>query len=124
MINIYFALLLTLPEAIYEGLRSKHPAASFVVEFLFRFAVAVIVFAVAGGMTFPGTQDYYLYHIFGYVLVRFAIFDFVYNLSAGLPIFFVGSTKIYDRVLAKVPMHLIVFAKGIALFIGIVWLLK
>jgi hypothetical protein len=124
MIYIYLALVLTLPEAIYEGLRKNHPTASFVVEFMFRFAIAVIVFAVAGGMSFPGTQDNYLYHIFGYVLFRFAIFDFVYNFSAGLPLTFIGSTKLYDRVLAKVPTHLIVFGKGIALFIGIVWLLK
>ena len=121
---IYFALLLTIPEAVYKGLQKNHPVVSFVVESLFRFAVAVIVFSVAGGMSFPCTQDNYMYHIFGYFLFRFAIFDFVYNINAELPLLFVGSTELYDRVLAKVPMNLIVFAKGIALFIGIVWLLK
>ncbi len=119
MTNIYFALLLIIPEALYEGLRSKHPRISFAIEFLFRLCIAVIIF---GSVTL--NSDNFTYHVFGYVLLRFAIFDFVYNLSSELPILFVGSTKLYDQGLSKVPMHLVLFVKGIALFIGIVWLLK
>jgi len=122
--SLYFAFLLTIPEALYEGLRAKHPMLSFGIEFLFRFGIAVVIFAIAGGFYINGEQDYFFYHLFGYVLLRFAIFDFVYNLSADLPFFYVGTTKVYDKVLAKVPMHLIVFVKAIALFMGIVWLLK
>jgi hypothetical protein len=124
MINIYFALLLIIPEALYEGLRAKHPKASFAVEFFFRFAIAVILFAVAGGFSFNGTQDYFIFHVLGYALLRFAIFDYCYNMAAELPFFYLGNTKIYDVYLSKVPGHLIAFVKAIALFMGIVFLLK
>ena len=82
MINIYFALLLIVPEAVYEGLRSDHPRTSFAVEFLYRFSLVVILMAVAGGFTFNGTQDYLIFHVLGYVLLRFAIFDLIYAICA------------------------------------------
>jgi hypothetical protein len=124
MINLYFALLLIIPEAVYEGTRTKHPRLSFAVEFFYRFALVVILMAVAGGFCFNGTQDYFLFHVFGYVLVRFAIFDYLYNLCADQPILSLGTTKTYDQWLSKVPWHLLLFTRALALWIGIIWLLK
>ena len=122
--TIYFALLLILPEAIYEGTRNKHPLFSFAIEFFYRFALVVILMAVAGGFCFNGTQDYFLFHVLGYVLLRFAIFDYLYNICAELPFFYMGTTKLYDQWLSKVPWHLLGFVRLIALFMGIVFLLK
>jgi hypothetical protein len=124
MITLYFALLLIIPEAVYEGTRTKHPRLSFAVEFFYRFALVVILMAVAGGFCFNGTQDYFLFHVFGYVLVRFATFDILYAICSDQPLLSLGSTKIYDTIIAKVPWHLLLFMRGIALFMGIVWLLK
>lgn len=122
--TIYFALLLIIPEAIYEGSRNEHPKFSFAIEFFYRLALVVILMAVAGGFCFPGYQDYFLFHVFGYVLLRFATFDLIYAIFANQPLLSLGSTKIYDIVLSKVPVHLVLFVRAIALFIGIVWLLK
>ena len=73
-----------------------------------------------GGVT---TQDMYLG--FGYVLTRFALFDPLYNISAGLPLWYIGSTSIFDRVINKFKAgkH-ILWVKFIAIIAGISLLLK
>lgn len=121
---LYFALLLILPEAVYEGLRERHAKASFTIEFLYRASLVIILMAFAGGTCLLGNQDYFLFHVGGYVLVRFAIFDIVYSLFANQPLRSHGTTKIYDRMLAKVPDSLLPFLRFIALFMGVVFLLK
>lgn len=38
-----------------------------------------------------------LWLIGGYVLLRYALYDFTYNITRDLPLFFVGSTKLIDK---------------------------
>lgn len=69
--------------------------------------------------------------ISGYVLLRFALFDATYNLTRGLPLFYVGETKIYDKVWKAFfrwsgisVEHFLFMAKLIALLISVSWLLN
>ena len=123
--NIAIALFLIVFEAVPEALAliEKKTSAG-VMEFIYRAVVAVVFFAVVGGFHFNGTMDNYFYYLGGYVLLRFALFDYLYNVVADLPMFRSGTTKLYDKLMGKVPWHLLGFMRAIALFIGIVWLLK
>lgn len=123
--NLAIALFLIVFEAVPEALASigKKTFAG-VLEFVYRAVVALVLFAVACGFQYNGTMDNYFYYLGGYVLVRFALFDYLYNVIANLPMFRSGTTKIYDKLMSKVPWHLLGFIRAIALWIGIVWLLK
>jgi hypothetical protein len=39
--------------------------------------------------------------IVGFVGIRFALFDIIYNKTRKLPTFFYGTTKLYDRIMTK-----------------------
>jgi len=54
-----------------------------------------------------------------YVCIRVAGFDYLYNLFAGLPWDFHGTTSIWDRFLGSHPEHGIAFSKTVFLMIGI-----
>jgi hypothetical protein len=54
-----------------------------------------------------------------YVCIRVAGFDYLYNLFAGLPWDYHGTTSIWDRFLGSHPEHGIVFAKSIFFGTGI-----
>lgn len=63
--------------------------------------------------------------IIGYVLLRYAIFDFSYNLARGLPFTYVGTSKIYDRFWrwffswSKIPQgHFLVWTKILSFILG------
>ena len=36
------------------------------------------------------------------LLLRYAVFDLIYNLIRGLPVFYIGTTKPYDKLIRKV----------------------
>ena len=54
-----------------------------------------------------------------YVLLRYAIFDLVYNLIRGLPVFYIGTTKPIDKLIRKVfhenSIHFLFMTKLMAL---------
>jgi hypothetical protein len=132
MSNIILVLFLILFEAIPEALaETGRKTFAGVLEFIYRALVTLILFAFVGGAYLNlGVQDYFFFHIAGYVLIRFAVFDLIYNGICGLPWYYIGSTKLFDRMFGwlmtagKVPNSIILFTKGILLFIGIVWILK
>ena len=41
--------------------------------------------------------DFKLIYAFQYILIRFALFDLVWNLINGLPLFFTGTTSLYGK---------------------------
>jgi hypothetical protein len=60
--------------------------------------------------------------ITGFVFVRFLLFDFTYNLSAGLNIFYIGSTKLYDRIMQQLGGFGVFLKIGLGI-VGITFLL-
>jgi hypothetical protein len=128
---IYFALFLILFEATPEGLADAgHKRIAGLLEFIYRAVVTVIIFMWICGVVIPVQSDKLGYGLLGYLFLRFAIFDYIYNLSAGQYLNFIGTTKIWDRVLGrilkvgKVQFNLLHFLRFIFLVIGITFLLK
>lgn len=70
--------------------------------------------------------DFTWIFIIQYILIRFALFDVIYNLTRGQKIFHIGSTSIYDKFwkrfekVTKFPMnHVFFWIKLISLLIAI-----
>jgi hypothetical protein len=67
--------------------------------------------------------------VISFGLVRYFLFDAVYNLTRGLNIFYIGNTGLLDKILQKfmrltggVGFVIIIATKMIAGFIGIIYL--
>ena len=54
-----------------------------------------------------------------YIFFRIAGFDYIYNLTSDNPIFFNGSTSLWDNFLSQFPTHGITFAKSLFLITGV-----
>ena len=140
MILLLFLIIISL-EAIYEGLdliSKNYPDRGYklwsgVFEFVYRVIVMLIIFLWIANYHFSHIYSYHVsfWHIFGgFILLRFALFDIIYNLIIGEPIFYVGSTKIYDKIWSwffrwsGIPRdHFFAMFKLIALVISITWLI-
>ncbi len=129
MILILTILFLILFEAIYEGLKSRglHIASEWIEVFYLAF-VTVIVIMWALGITLIGLRSVpFLKALAGYLLLRFAIFDFIWNIAAGQKIFYIGQTKSYDLFVkwftTRWGSH-IWFVRIVALITGLGLLLK
>jgi hypothetical protein len=129
--NLILALFLIVGEATFEGLkiRGRHIlSASF--EFLYLSVITFICFAWVADL--PNIWDAIYIPMWkillGYVFVRFALFDLVYNFVAKQKLNFIGSTKLFDKLLSKIRdmwgMSTIWFVRGILGVIGLVWLLN
>jgi hypothetical protein len=129
---LLIAFLLILFEQIAHGLETAgHKTLAGMVFFVFLASVYLMIFAWVTGKKFPFKIKYIpLWQIIiGVVLVRFGIGDLIWNISAGQSIFYIGNTKVYDFIMGwlvndmKMQLNLIWFAKAIALFWGVAWLL-
>lgn len=129
------ALFLILTESVSEALadNGKKTIAG-IIEFIKLAMVTLIVFAWLD-LTYPKWMWWhevnYWQVVVGYVLVRFAIFDLVYNLIVRYPLFYIGTTKLSDKLLRKfftvthLPSeHMLFMFKLMALAVGLTWLLK
>jgi hypothetical protein len=128
---IYFALFLILFEAIPEGLADAgHKRLAGLLEFTYRAVITVVIFSCICGVVIPIASDKLGYGLLGYIFLRFAVFDYIYNLSAGQRLDYIGVTKIWDRTLVRfmtvgrVQFNLLHFLRFIFLVIGITFLLK
>ena len=54
-----------------------------------------------------------------YSLMRYGIFDCTYNLTAGQPIFFNGSTSSLDKLTGHLPPEAVMFSRALALIFSI-----
>jgi hypothetical protein len=75
-------------------------------------------------MTSPFVIDYEKsklgYYLASYTFLRFALFDYSYNLSRGLPLGYIGNTSLYDKVLQKFdPPDNFLFGRSISFGVGI-----
>jgi hypothetical protein len=122
--NLLLALFLLL-EAVFEGLRTGgHLFASEIIEIIYLAGVTFMAFA---WMNRLNKADVYLSSfikiLIGYLLLRFALFDIIWNISAGQDLFYYGTTKAYDRFMASLGSWGWML-KGIAGIIGIAFLTK
>lgn len=100
-IYLLIALFLIVFEAVPEGLAlSGHKMLAGMYEAIMLTGITVVVYAFFAGFryTYANTRTIaeYLFLLAGYFLLRFGIFDIIFNISAGQEIFFRGSTKLYD----------------------------
>jgi len=126
--NLLLALFLILTEALYEGfkIRQKH-ILSATIEFIHRMIIILIAFAWVNGITFQYEVLPFTRVIIGFIFLRFGIFDVILNLSAGLKLYYIGSTKLFDKglqwVISMWGMSPIWLLRFIATFWGISWLI-
>lgn len=130
------ALFLIVFEAIPEGLAlGGHKTIAGMFEFVYLGVITTLLFAYISGyrhsalVYLTGIRVFVL--LAGYVFVRFALFDYIHNLSAGLPLFYIGTTKWHDQVWqwffgwTNFPVaNFLSWFKFIFLLIGTTWLLK
>lgn len=140
LLYLGIALFLIIFEAVPEGLAlAGHKTIAGLIEFVFLAGVTLTVFAYFtqsyGKETkynlhysnflqrFFYTQHNFWWYIAGYVLLRLALFDIIHNISAGLPIFYIGTTKLFDILIVKLASWGW-FMRFIGGIIGLTWLLK
>jgi len=110
------ALFLIVFEAVPEGLAlAGHKTIAGIIEFVFLAGITLTVFAYFAHkynrkgiywdhrnnviMLQPVTMIRYLQIVIGYVLLRVALFSIVHNIAAGLPVFYLGTTKLFDIIM-------------------------
>lgn len=130
---LFICLFLIVFEAFSEGLYDNgSKTLSGVFEFILKAVATFVVLLWLYGIDSP-FANYELPFgklIGGYILLRFALFDAVYNLMRDLPVFYVGETKIYDKLWKAFfrwsgisVEHFLFMLKLIALLISTTWLL-
>lgn len=131
--NLLIAFLLIIFEAVPEALCQRgNKTIAGVIEFFYRAAFTILLFAGPVAIWyFSFYSTHYWYVISGYILIRFAIFDLIYNLVAGNVPFYIGTVKLSDKVQRVFfrwtkfsPEHFMFMVKLLTLIIGIVWILK
>jgi hypothetical protein len=115
-----------------EGLRDRgKKTLAGIIEFIYRAVITIAIFLWIKVM-FYISHDGNLYVLLaGYVLLRYALFDYIYNLCAGQTLFFTGTTKLFDKFwnwffrVTKFPKdHFFFMTKLIAFLIGITFLIR
>lgn len=121
--NLLIALFLIVFEASYEGFKlRKWHIASEIIEFIFYAGIVFTIFGFTNGyITYQYSNPDFWFVLFGFVLLRFAIFDLIFNLCANQSLFYIGKTKLYDRLLSKLGAFVFIL-KLMAFVIGLSWL--
>ncbi len=123
--NLILALFLIIVEAVFEGLKiSGHHIASELVEMVY---LAVVTFGLFAWMNWTQINSFFdrksiVKILIGYILLRFALFDLIWNISAGQEWYYYGITKAYDIFMSKLGGWGW-FLKIIAGIWGVAWLL-
>ena len=133
MILLVIILFLIISEAIYEALYDEgKKTLSGLVEFFYRAVVTVMALLwLSDKFSLPSSPVPLWKLIGGFIFIRYALFDLTYNLIRKLPWFYIGQTKIFDKVWnwffrkTMFPVgHFLWLTKFILLLIGIAWLLN
>ncbi|MDA3953111.1 MAG: hypothetical protein PF485_05660 [Bacteroidales bacterium] len=61
-------------------------------------------------------RDNWAWYLFEYTFIRFAIFDYAYNMAAGNDLNYIGNSNYYDKALQGQQLG---FAKAMSLTVGI-----
>ena len=136
MILLGIILYLTALEAVHEGTTLNR---RLMVELDFKWVPGIIEAVKLAGivvlipliqyMVINGWRiDTYWEYVVGWVFFRYTIFDPIHNASAGLPIFYFGETKIYDRIFKQIDGMLgnffNYFTRFVTLVTGVLLILK
>jgi hypothetical protein len=128
---LFTAIFLIIFEAVPEALALKgHKAIAGIIEGIYLAVVTISIGAWLMGYSIGMYGNDWRFILGGYLLMRFAIFDVVYNLIAGLPIAYIGTTKLSDKFwqwffnTTKFPVGLFFgMLKFICFLIGLTWLI-
>ena len=141
LLYLGIALFLIVFEAVPEGLAlGGHKMIAGIIEFVYLAGVTLTVFAYFTKSYPLSKWQYYrgyktLYdmderafppfwqYIIGYLLLRIAIFDIIFNLSAGLDPFYIVSTKLFDIIASELGSWgwFMRFVLGLT---GLAWILR
>lgn len=131
---LLISLYLILSEVFAEAfkLKGKH-IESAIIEWLYRAFVTIIVFAYVTGTRISFLQlnnsDQFVKIIIGFLFVRFALFDPLYNIIIGENISYIGITKLWDKVLnwlfnkIRIASEHFLFIRFIFFVWGALWLI-
>lgn len=100
---LFYAFLFIVFEAITEALIKQFHPGSFIFKWWVQWIIAIGLFLI-WYFLMQGFDKYYVENwklITGFIFVRFAVFDLVYNITFGNPLFYYGTTKLYDRIMAE-----------------------
>lgn len=130
---LLISLFLIFFEAIPEALRDKgKKKLAGRIEFIYRAVITLIAFEwLIGNPNLIHVREFGIGHVLiGYVLVRYALFDLIYNSISQLPWSYLGTTKDSDISLnwflnkTRIPDDAFLGpTKLIAFFWGVAWLL-
>jgi hypothetical protein len=114
--NLILAIFLLL-EGVYEGLRTGgHYLASEIVEVVYLAGITYMAFAWLNwrltSITYTRLDS----------LLKVALFDIIWNISAGQDIFYYGTTKLYDRIMVELGSWGLMM-RAIAGIMGVVFLM-
>ena len=110
---IYLIAILIILDAVKDALYDNGKKfASGVIDIFYVSAI------ICGVVLFAGPWQWILV----YFLLRYAVFDVIYNLIRRLPPLYIGTTKPYDKIIQKIgvnKVHFLFITKLMALFAGI-----
>lgn len=121
---LFTAILFISFEAIAEGLAKRFNFADEIFDAWVQWVIALLLFGVwfIVSIHFDGYFVPVWKIVTGFVFVRFAIFDVLWNLSRGVEWNYYGTSKWYDRVMYQLG-EWGWFLKAIAGAVGIVFLM-
>lgn len=123
--NLLLAFLLIVLEATFEGLKiAGYHVASEIVEFVY---LTVVTLMAIGWLNqkylFKDVRaDRFMFVVIGFFLLRFSLFDSIWNIAAGQDWNYYGVTKFYDRLMIALGTWGWML-KGIAGLWGVTWLM-
>ena len=121
--SLLLALFLLL-EAVFEGLRTGgYLLASELVEMVYLAGVIYLAFAYFYARNILSALPSFIRALIGCIFLRFALFDIIWNISAGQDLLYYGTVKAYDRFMASLGSWGWMM-KGVAGIWGIAWLTK
>lgn len=123
--NLLLAFLLIVLESTFEGLKiAGYHVASEMVEFVYLTGVTLMAIGwLNQKYIFKNVRaDKFMFVVLGYFLLRFALFDLVWNIAAGQSWDYYGGTKLYDQIMIELGTWGWML-KGIAGLWGIAWLM-
>jgi hypothetical protein len=128
---IILAIFLILFESAYEGFKTRSlDVLSEFIEGFYRLVVTSFAFLWLCDIAVPIVIDHVpvIKVLIGYILLRFAIFDVLWNLCAGMSLNYIGNTKLYDKFLQKIRslwgIGTIWFVRFVALCVSLAFLLN
>jgi hypothetical protein len=130
--NLLIVTLLIALEASHEGFADRgEKLLGGLLEFAYIAFFTTIIILWSTGGSWAGNTVGFNNMIIGYLLIRYALFDVIYNAARGVNIFFIGTTKLYDRLWkrfldwTKFPdIHFLLWTKFLCLLIGLSLLLN